>query len=196
MKKSIGAKTMLMPTPVLVVGTYDPSGRPNVMTVAWGGICCSEPPCINISLRKATYTYANIVDKEAFTVQIATEKYLRESDFYGIASGRDVDKFTRTGLTPVKAEFVDAPYIQEFPLVFECTLFDTVEIGLHTEFIGMIVDVKIDEDMIGKDGYPDVQKIRPLAFVPSIRDYYSFGNILGKAFKIGKEISKKASPKH
>ena len=187
----MGAKTLLMPTPVLVVGTYDMAGKPNAMAVAWGGVCCSEPPCIAIALRKATYTYDSIVQKKAFTVQIAVEPYLKEADYFGIASGRDVDKFAVTGLTPVKAEFVDAPYIKEFPLVFECTLLQTVEIGLHTQFIGMIVDAKVDEETLRNDGYPDVEKIKPLAFVPSIRDYYSLGKVLGRAFKIGKQIGKR-----
>jgi len=190
MKKSMGAKTLLLPTPVLIVGTYDEAGKPNVMTVAWGGVCCSEPPCINISLRRATYTYENIIEKKAFTINIAVEPYLKEADYFGIASGRNVDKFAVTGLTPVKAEFVDAPYIKEFPLVFECTLLHTIEIGLHTQFIGMIVDTKIDEEMVAGNGFPDIKKMKPLAFAPSIRDYYSFGKVLGKAFKIGKQIGK------
>ncbi len=188
MKKSVGAKTLLLPTPVLVVGTYDAAGKPNVMTVAWGGICCSEPPCICVALREATYTYGNIVARRAFTVQVATEAYLKEADYFGIASGRKVDKFAVTGLTPVKAEFVDAPYIKEFPLIFECTLLHTIEIGLHTQFIGVIIDTKMDEEIMRSDGFPDVEKMKPLAFAPSIRDYYSFGKILGKAFKIGKQI--------
>ena len=188
MKKSMGAKTMMLPTPVLIVGTYDASGKPNVMTVAWGGICCSEPPCIAISLRRATHTYGNIVEKKAFTVHITTESYLTEADYFGIVSGKKVDKFAATGLTPVKAEFVDAPYIKEFPLVFECELLHTIEIGLHTQFIGVIVDVKIDEEMITDDGFPDIEKMKPVAFAPGIRDYYSFGKVIGKAFSIGKQI--------
>jgi flavin reductase (DIM6/NTAB) family NADH-FMN oxidoreductase RutF len=189
MKKSMGAKTMILPTPLLIVGTYDAAGKPNVMTVAWGGVCCSEPPCIGISLRKATYSYNNIVERKAFTVHVTTEPYVKEADYFGIVSGKKVDKFGATGLTPVRAEFVDAPYIKEFPLVFECTLLHTIEIGLHTQFIGVIVDVKIDEEMLTDDGFPDVKKMKPVAFAPGIRDYYGFGKVLGKAFSIGKQIS-------
>ena len=190
MKKSMGAKTMILPTPVLIVGTYDTAGKPNVMTVAWGGICCSEPPCLAISLRKATYTYGNIVEKKAFTVHITTESYLKEADYFGIVSGKKVDKFVATGLTPVRAELIDAPYIKEFPLVFECELLHTIEIGLHTQFIGVIVDVKIDEEMVANDDLPDIGKMKPVAFAPGIRDYYSFGQVLGKAFSIGKQVGK------
>jgi len=188
MKKSIGARIIMFPTPVLVVGSYDKAGKPNAMTVAWGGMCCSEPPCIGISLRKETYTYGNIVERRAFTINIATEQYMKEADYLGIASGKKVDKFTKTGLTAVKSDFVDAPYIKEFPFIFECALAHTVEIGTHTQFIGVILDVKADEDVIGEDGLPDIEKIKPLVFTSTIRHYYGFGKRLGKAFSIGKGL--------
>ncbi len=82
MKKSIGAKTILYPTPVLIVGTYDKSGNPNVMTVAWGGICCSSPPCVSISVREATHTYGNLMEQKAFTISIPSEKYVKQADFH------------------------------------------------------------------------------------------------------------------
>ncbi|OPY75253.1 MAG: Flavoredoxin [Syntrophorhabdus sp. PtaU1.Bin058] len=188
MKKSIGARIIMFPTPVLVVGSYDKAGKPNAMTVAWGGMCCSEPPSIGIALRKETYTYGNIVEREAFTINIATEQYVKEADYLGIASGKKVDKFAKTGLTAVKSDFVDAPYIKEFPFIFECALTHTVEIGTHTQFIGVILDVKVDENAIGNDGLPDIEKIKPLVFTSTIRDYYGFGKRLGKAFSIGKGL--------
>jgi flavin reductase (DIM6/NTAB) family NADH-FMN oxidoreductase RutF len=188
MKKSIGAMTMMFPTPVLVVGSYDKEGKPNVMTVAWGGICCSQPPCIGISLRKETYTYGNIVERKAFTINIATERYVKEADYFGIATGKKVDKFEKTGLTAVNSDCVDAPYIKEFPFIFECKLTHTIEIGLHTQFIGEILDVKVDEDVLGGDGLPDIGKIKPLVFTSTIRNYYGFGRFLGKAFSIGKSL--------
>ena len=141
-KKSIGGKTVVYPTPAFVVGTYDQAGKPNVMTAAWGGICCSKPPCVTISLRKATYTYDNIMDKQAYTLSVPSDKYVRQADYFGITSGRDVDKFRETGLTPIKSDIVDAPYVEEFPLVLECKLIYHHEIGLHTHFIGEILDVK------------------------------------------------------
>ena len=76
MKKSLGAKTLVYPTPVFVVGTYDANGKPNVMTASWGGICCSQPPCVAVSLRKATATYGNIVARKAFTISIPSETYV------------------------------------------------------------------------------------------------------------------------
>jgi flavin reductase (DIM6/NTAB) family NADH-FMN oxidoreductase RutF len=188
MKKSIGAKTLLFPTPVLMVGTYDKAGKPNLMVAAWGGICCSQPPCVAVALRKATYSYNSIVERKAFTVGIACENKMAEADYCGIASGRDVDKFAVTGLTPVKSELVDAPYAEEFPVVLECRLLHTIEIGLHTQFIGEIIDVKGDPDVIGKDGHLDIMKIKPLIFDTSNRGYHSVGPCLSKAFSIGKEL--------
>ncbi|MCR4308809.1 MAG: flavin reductase, partial [Deltaproteobacteria bacterium] len=83
MKRSFGAKTLVFPIPVWVVGTYDRMGKPNVMTAAWGGICCSSPPCVAVSLRKATYTYGNIVERKAFTISVPSEAYAREADYIG-----------------------------------------------------------------------------------------------------------------
>src|SRR5665647_1170309 len=103
MKKSLGAKTLLFPTPVLLVGSYDLEGNPNLMTASWCGVCCSQPPCIAVSLRKATYTYASIVESKAFTIGIASEGTMVEADFVGITSGSDVDKFARIALTPVRS---------------------------------------------------------------------------------------------
>ena len=187
MKKSLGARTLVSPTPVWVIGSYDKDSKPNVMTAAWVGICCSKPPSVAISLRKATYTYSNIVERKAFTVNIPSEKYVREADYFGIASGKDVDKFLATGLTPVKSELVDAPYVQEFPLVLECKVTHTIEIGLHTQFIGEILDVKIDEAMLGEKGLPDIEKIKPFLFSPEVRTYHKVGEYLGQAFSIGRK---------
>ncbi|MFA5088304.1 MAG: flavin reductase family protein [Candidatus Omnitrophota bacterium] len=188
MKKSIGAKTIIYPTPVLVVGTYDKAGKPNVMTVSWGGICCSQPPCIAIALRKATYSYDNIRQRKAFTVSIPSEENIADADYFGMASGKTEDKFAATGLTPVKSDVVDAPYVQEFRFVLECALIKTLEIGLHTQFIGEIKDIKVDEDALGRDGLPDIEKINPMIFVPQSRMYYGIGRYLAEAFSVGKGV--------
>ncbi|MHC4179433.1 MAG: flavin reductase family protein [Planctomycetota bacterium] len=188
MKASIGAKTIVYPTPVFVVGTYDENDRPNVMTAAWGGICCSKPPCVAVSLREATYSHGNIVRREAFTISIPSEEHAREADYFGIASGRKEDKFAVTGLTPVRSELVDAPYVEQFPLVLECKLLHTFELGLHTQFVGEIVDVKADETVLGEGGLPDVEKVRPLVFAPMTHRYHGVGRFLGEAFSIGRQL--------
>lgn len=187
MKKSIGAKTIVFPTPVFIVGTYNKNAKPNAMAVAWGGICCSDPACVSISLREATYTYANILEKKAFTISIPSETYIKQADYFGIVSGRTEDKFNSTGLTPVKSEFVDAPYVKEFPFVLECALIQTVKIGLHTLFVGQIKDVKVDETALTKEGFPDIEKIKPMIFNPANRAYYGIGKLLGSAFSVGKK---------
>ncbi len=87
MKKSIGAKALAFPTPVWVIGTYDLEGNPNAMTVAWGGICSSIPPCVAISVRKATYTYAGLMERKAFTVNVPSESFAKEADYFGTYSG-------------------------------------------------------------------------------------------------------------
>jgi flavin reductase (DIM6/NTAB) family NADH-FMN oxidoreductase RutF len=188
MKKSIGAKTIVFPTPVFVVGTYDENDRPNVMTAAWGGICCSRPPCVAISLRAATYSHGNVVRRKAFTLSIPSESHVKEADYFGMVSGRKQDKFAATRLIPVKSDLVDAPYVDEFPLVLECKLLHTFELGLHTQFVGEIMDVKADEAVLDEKGSPDIEKIRPLVFAPETHGYHAIGRFLGDAFSIGNQI--------
>ncbi len=188
MKKSFGARTLVYPTPVWCVGSYDRDDKPNVMTAAWGGICCSDPPCVTVSIRKNRHSYDSIIARKAYTVNVASEKYVREADYFGMASGKNVDKFRETGLTPVKSELVDAPYIAEFPMILECKLLHTYDIGIHTLFVGQIMDVKADGDLLTPDGSPDIEKIRPLIFSPGTQVYHGVGQMVGKAFSIGKEL--------
>ena len=192
MKKSFGAKTLVFPTPVWVVGTYDGEGRPNAMSAAWGGICCSQPPCIAVSLRRATYTYGNIVARKAFTINVPSEAYARQADYFGIVSGKNVDKFAVAELTPIRSSIVDAPYIEEFPLVVECRLLHSMEIGLHTQFVGEILDVKAEVSVCDEKGYVDIEKVRPILFEPEINTYHGVGKLLGRAFSMGKEIRGKS----
>lgn len=188
MKQSIGAKTMLFPTPVLMIGTYDQDGKPNLMNAAWGGICNSQPPCVSVSLRQATYSHACIMERKAFTVGIACEAKLIEADFIGMASGRNLNKFAAAGLTAIRSELVDAPYAEEFPLVLECRLLQVHELGLHTQFIGEIVDIKADREVLGEDGLPDILKIRPLIYDTGHKGYYGVGKQVGQAFSAGKVL--------
>jgi flavin reductase (DIM6/NTAB) family NADH-FMN oxidoreductase RutF len=188
MKKSLGAETIVYPTPVFIVGSYDESGRANVMNAAWGGICCSEPPCVAISLRKSRYTYKNIKQREAFTISIPSEAHAKEADYFGLVSGKTEDKFARTGLTPVRSELVDAPYVSEFPLVLECRLVHTFELGIHIQFVGQILDVKAEESVLDDQGMPQPDRIQPLTFAPGPNEYYGLGRCVGKAFSIGEDV--------
>lgn len=188
MKTSLGAKTLLYPTPVLVVGTYDEQGHANAMTAAWGGVCCSQPPCIAVSLRAARASHANIVARGAFTVSLPSEAHVAQADYMGIASGRDHDKFKELGLTPIASDLVDAPYVGEFPVVLECRLVATHELGVHTQFIGEVVDAKVDEALLDDGQKVDVERLRPILFTPDSGLYYGIGDLLGKAYSIGKDL--------
>ncbi|HNQ90072.1 MAG TPA: flavin reductase family protein [Verrucomicrobiota bacterium] len=182
MKKSLGPKTLVYPTPVFAIGTYDSLHRPNVMIVAWAGICNSQPPSVAISLRKATHSYGNLVRRQVFTLSVPSEDHVQQADYCGLVSGREMDKFAATGLTPTQAEHVDAPYVAEFPLVLECKIVHTIELGLHTQFVGQILDVKADESVLGPGDSLDIKKVRPLLFAPDTQSYYGVGEFVAKAF--------------
>ncbi len=190
MKKTLGADTLIFPTPLWLVGSYDSTGRPNLTPIAWGGICCSTPPCVAVSLRKATYSYECIMERKAFTVNVPSAAYLKEADYCGMASGRTIDKFAACKFTPVRSELIDAPYVAELPMTLECRLLRYTEIGLHTQFIGEILDVKVDDSALDAHGAPDISKIDPVIFTPKVRGYHRVGEFVGKAFDVGKPIGK------
>jgi flavin reductase (DIM6/NTAB) family NADH-FMN oxidoreductase RutF len=190
MKKSIGAEPIIVPTPAWIICSYDGSGNPNGMAVAWGGVCCSKPPCVTVSLRKATYSFGSIMARKAYTVNVLSEEHLARIDYFGIASGREHDKFSETGLNPVKSELVDAPFIDEAALVLECKLAHSIELGLHTMFVGEIVDAKCEESALDDRKKPDICKIQPVIYTPKSRAYYGIGHYLGDAYSVGKSFKK------
>jgi flavin reductase (DIM6/NTAB) family NADH-FMN oxidoreductase RutF len=189
MKKSLGALTPAMPLPVWVIGSYGGDGSPCLMTAAWCGVCCSEPPCVAVAVRKSRLTHANIAARGAFTVNIPSERYAAEADYCGLVSGRDADKFAAVGLTATGSELVDAPYVEEFPLVLECTVAEAVELGSHTLFVGRIADAKADAAVLGENGLPDLAKVKPLACSPTDRNYYAVGRRLGGTYSLGRGIA-------
>ncbi len=186
MKKSLGPKTLLYPAPVWIIGSYDKNNKPDAMAAAWAGICCSDPACVSVAIRPARQTYANITKKKAFTVNVPSEKYVKQADYFGIASGKTADKFKLTGLTPVKSELVDAPYVKEFPLVAECRLIKILELGAHSLFIGEILDVKADQEILAENGLPDVNKLNTFLFSPCDKNYYKTGSYLAQGYSVGK----------
>ena len=188
MKKSLGAKVLAFPTPVWIVGSYGEDDRPNIMCAAWAGVCCSKPPCVYISLRKATLTYGNIMTRKAFTVSIPSQKFVREADHVGIVSGRDEDKFKKLGLTPIRSDIVDAPYPSEFEVVLECKLLHTLEIGLHTEFVGEIMDVKADENLLDEKGRISMERFKPFVWDTGDSSYRAIGEKIGNGFEDGKTV--------
>ena len=138
-------------------------------------------------LRAATYTHGNIVERRAFTINIPSEKYLKDVDYVGLVSGRDTDKLSAAKLTAIKSELVDAPYVKEFPIVLECSLRHTIELGLHTQFIGEILDAKADEAILANE-LPDIKKVNPILYTPLTRKYYGVGSYLGEAHAVGKQL--------
>ncbi len=190
MKTSLQPMPVLLPSPVLIIGTYGEGGRPNAMNAAWGGIASSAPPCISVSLRAATLTHHNVTRSGAFTVNIPSEKYLREADFMGMASGRECDKFAAARLTPGRSALVNAPIVEEFPYSLECVLKKTVDLGSHTMFIGEIVGMVAHEEVLGMHGLPDIEKVRPLLWGSfGSMAYYGVGERLGPAFSVGKGLA-------
>lgn len=179
-----------MPTPVWLIGSYGENGEANIMTAAWGGICCSEPPCVTVSLQKVRASYDNILKRKAFTVSIPSTAHVVEADYAGIVSGKNADKFAGANLTAVKSDLVDAPYVAECPLILECELVQTVELGVHTQFIGKIVDVKADEVVLGENGLPSMLKVNPISYSPSDRTYFAMGTEVGQAFSVGLKLKK------
>ena len=192
MFQSLGAKTFILPTPVFLVGTYDHTGRPNIMNAAWGGICASQPPSIAVSIRKSRWTYNAILERKSFTINIPSRKLAAQSDFAGMHSGRDTDKFTALNLTPVPAEHVDAPGIAECPVIVELTLSHTLELGSHTQFIGEIMDVKVDSACMREDGLPDPALIDPLLFAPLVQEYWAISQFEARAFSAGHALTHSA----
>jgi len=187
-KRSLGPRALLYPTPVVVVGSYDSAGKPNVMTAAWAGVCCSRPPCLAVSIRPSRYSYEGITRRQAFTLGIASAEHVRQVDYFGLVSGVAEDKFAVAGLTPVRADTVDAPYVAEFPIALECRLLHAIDLGVHTQFIGEVLDFKADESVLGPEGLPDIEKVRPFLYAPGQSTYFEVGPRLARAFAVGKDI--------
>lgn len=184
MKKSLGPKSYLFPLPTIVVGSYDQDDRPNMMTASWIGIVNSDPVMISVSLRKATYSYGSLLEQKAFTLSIPSKQHIVEMDYVGTLSGRKRDKFADTGLTPIKSQLVNAPYVDEFPVVLECKLIKADDLGLHTMFVAEVLDVKIDQDYLKDNGMPNVAKLAPISFGYGDREYYELGDYAGAANRL------------
>lgn len=182
MKRSIGAKTALVPTPAWVVGSYDNEGKADMMTAAWGGIACSNPSAVTVSIRKERQTYANIMEKKAFTINVPSRDLSWAVDIFGTVSAKNADKIEMTRLSVTKSDKVDAPILNEFPLVAECKLIKTVELGAHTMFIGEIVNVLVEETLFDGDKV-SMEQVQPLLFDTLTRSYYETGKYLEAAFQ-------------
>ena len=182
MRKNFGAKPMCYPMPVYIIGTYGADGTPNAMNAAWGGI--SEEQEISICVDDRHKTTENILARRAFTVSMATAKMLSACDYVGIISGNDVpDKFHKAGFHATKSEFVDAPLIDELPMAVECEL---ISYDPETcRLVGRIVNVSVDESVLGENGKVDVAKLQPITYDPMNHHYLVLGEKMGRAFHDG-----------
>ncbi len=185
MRKNFGAKTILYPMPVFIIGTYDENGRPNAMNAAWGGI--SEETEISICVSAGHKTTKNIIAKGAFTVSIADAENIVACDYVGIVSGNnEPDKIKRAGWHAVKSEFIDAPLFEELPMALECRLISYDKESCR--LVGEIVNVCADERILGEDGKIDLDKFTPITYDPVHNTYRKVGGVVGKAFSDGKKI--------
>eukprot|EP01106_Pelomyxa_sp_JSP_P007450 TRINITY_DN2235_c0_g1_i2.p2 TRINITY_DN2235_c0_g1~~TRINITY_DN2235_c0_g1_i2.p2 ORF type:complete len:196 (+),score=52.00 TRINITY_DN2235_c0_g1_i2:61-648(+) len=190
--KSFGAKTWLFPQPAFVVGTYCQDGKPNLSTAAWAGVCCSSPPEVSVSFRGATLTNSLIKERKAFTVSMVHASQVAEMDYVGLVSGRDHDKFRELGLTVVRSTLVDAPYAAEFPVVLECELKEVHELGLHTQYVGVIKDTKVRADCLGPDGLPRADLVDAPVFDASSGQYFKIApQPIAKAFSVGNSCARR-----
>ncbi|MDO4786077.1 MAG: flavin reductase family protein [Fretibacterium sp.] len=187
MKKNIGPKTVGFPTPVVLVGTTDGEGRPNLVTLAWVGICCSEPPAVQVSLRPSRYSHAAIVDRGAFSVCVPSKRYMDQTDFCGIASGRSCDKFAAAGLTVESGPELGLPLVAEFPVCLECRLLHTFTVGSHDLFVGEIVSCSAEESVLDARGRLEPDALEALVYMPG-DGYYDLGPRLGSSFEVGKRL--------
>ncbi len=185
-KRSFGPKTMVFPHPVFVIGTYGSDGRPNIATASWAGICCSKPPAVAVSWRPSRLSYENTVERGAFTVNIPGTARAAEADYAGMVSGRDGDKLAALGLTAVRSPHVDAPGVAEFPVTLHCRLLHRYEIGCHTQLVGEIIDLEVDEACLDEQGRPDLRGIDPLLYSMADRGYYGVGEFIARAFEVGR----------
>ena len=185
MRKNLKAKAYIYPLPVLIVATFDENGVPDAMNAAWGTVC--DTAQVSICLSATHKTVKNLLKTKAFTVSIADEKNIKQSDYVGVISANDEpDKLLKTGWTIKKGEFVNAPIIQELPLCLECKL---ISYDNETELcIGEVVNVSVDDSILDKKGKIDLTKFRPICYDCDTHGYYTLGDKVGQAFADGLKL--------
>jgi flavin reductase (DIM6/NTAB) family NADH-FMN oxidoreductase RutF len=182
MRKDFGAKPILYPQPVLIIGTYNEDGTPNAMNAAWGGLCGANKIIIDLSQHKTT---DNILRNQAFTVAVADTPHMVEADYVGLVSGNKVaDKVAKAGLHTEKSGKVNAPIIEEFPITLECKLLRVTEEGI----VGEIVNVCAQERVLDENGEIDPTKVQAITYDPVRHTYIQLGETVGNAFSDGAKL--------
>ena len=176
-KQTWKAGNMLYPLPAVMVSVTDDKGQDDIITVAWTGTICTNPPMVYISVRPSRFSHHMLMETGEFVINLTTEKLTRATDYCGVRSGRDVDKFKETGLTREKAEFVKAPMIKESPVSIECRVTEVKKLGSHDMFLAEVLAVHADEEYMDENNRFDLNRARPMV--------YSHGEYLGLGKKLG-----------
>lgn len=176
-KQSWKPGNMLYPLPVVLVSAADEEGNTNVLTVAWAGTVCSDPPMVSVSIRPERYSYRMIKETGEFVINLTTEELAYATDYCGVVSGRDADKFKNMHLTPVKGDVVKAPLIKESPVNIECIVKDIKSLGSHDMFIAQVAAVHVDEKYMDTKNKFHLEDAHPIVYSHGI--YMSFGKKIG-----------------
>ena len=149
---------MVYPVPAVMVTAADREGKSNIITIAWTGTVCTNPPMAYISVRPERYSYGMLKETGEFVINLTTEKLVRATDYCGVKSGRDTDKWKETGLTPIPAQEVNVPLIKESPVNIECRVSEIRELGSHHMFLARVVAVDVDVAYLNEQGRFELQK--------------------------------------
>ena len=176
-KQTWKAGNMLYPLPAVMVSVRGKNGEDNIITVAWAGTVCTNPPMVSISVRPERYSYQMIKESGAFVINLTTEDLCYATDYCGVRSGRDVDKFKEMKLTKVEAEEISAPMIGESPVNIECKVEQVLELGSHHMFLAKVVAVHADEAYMDERGRFDLNRAKPIVY--SHGEYFGIGKKQG-----------------
>ena len=191
-KVKMGPQPLVFPMPAFLVGA-NVEGKPNFMTVAWGGIACGEPPMIAVAIRHPRYTLRGMKENMTFSVNVASADQVKEVDFCGIKTGAKEDKVRACKFKVFYGIVETAPMIEQCPVNLECKVVQMLELGSHSLIVGQVEEIHVSEDCL-TEGQPDVKKVKPFIFttVPA-QNYQAFGDVIARAFSIGKEIQARES---
>ena len=185
-KQSWKAGNMLNPVPAVMVSVADRENRPNIITVAWAGTVCTNPPMVSISVRPSRHSYHIIEETGEFVINLTTAELVKACDYCGVVSGRDVDKFAKTGLTPMPVEHVHAPAIAESPVNIACRVVESRPLGSHTMFLAEVLGVTVDDAYLDESDRLHINDAGLVMY--SHGEYFSLGEKLGK---FGYSVQKK-----
>ncbi len=186
---------MVYPLPAVLVSCADNAGNINLMTAAWTGTICSDPAMVYVSIRKERYSHHMIMETGEYVINLTTEALARATDFNGVRSGRKMDKFKETGLTPVKGELEFAPMIAESPVCIECKVTQVMPLGSHDMFMAKVTAVWIDDTYMDEKGGFHLEKADPLVY--SHGQYFGIGKYLGSfGWSVKKKDRSKKTPEN